>query len=73
MTLSASAIINGLTMFRAYNVETRVHLGVDSIAASGVLVVHPEDAARLAHEGWYFQDGPSDDGLSSVWRLEASE
>ncbi len=73
MTLSATAIINGLTLLRAYNADVKVVLCEDSIAASGVLAVHPDDAQRLAHEGWYFQDGPSDDGLSGVWRLEATE
>ncbi len=73
MTLPATAIINGLTMLRAYNSEARVHLLDDSIAVSGVLTVHADDARRLAYEGWYFQDGLSDDGLSGVWRLEGSE
>ena len=73
MTLSASAIINGLTMLRAYNADVRVILGEDSLAVAGVPVVHPEDAGRMAYEGWYFQEGPSTDGRSGVWRLEDTE
>lgn len=73
MTLSATAIINGLTMLRAYNTDARVVICDDSIAVVSVLVMHPSDAERMAHEGWYFQDGLSDDGLSGVWRLEDTE
>ncbi len=74
MTLSATAIINGLTMLRAYGCIVRVrcagedepshdtcgplHVYVNKPASA----MHPDDVTRLKSEGWYWED-------SGYWEL----
>lgn len=68
MTLSASAIINGLTMLRAYNAEIRVSIGAGTLQVDGVKIdrMHADDYNRMLDEGWHAGVGAAGD----AWRLE---
>ena len=57
MTLSASAIINGLTMLRAYSSDLKVSVDDERIAVWCTSQLHADDVRRLESEGWYWNDG----------------
>lgn len=69
MTLSASAIINGLTMLRAYKPDMTVWTHGSGIYASFSRDLfdgmHPDDKARMTAEGWVYWNDPESD----EWRL----
>lgn len=55
MTLSASAIINGLTMLRAYGASGNICWD-DGLRAQGPepKTMHADDVSRLESEGWVY-------------------
>lgn len=57
MSLSASAIINGLTMLKAYNPDTKVSVDDERIAVRCTEQLHADDVRRLESEGWHWNDG----------------
>jgi hypothetical protein len=67
MTLSASAIINGLTMLRAYNSGVTVTIDENAMHVRGVNVstIHPDDYTRLIDEDW--SESPDQSGLTVWW------
>lgn len=85
MTLSASAIINGLTMLRAYAPDVAVRatynqptrddgsgLVVFSAATGdGLRELHADDIRRMASDGWEWVPGYFTPG-GGVWRLLGS-
>jgi hypothetical protein len=77
MTLSASAIINGLTMLRAYGASGGICWD-GGIRAPGPepKAMHSDDASRLESEGWVYDPrDPSHPFYPSThpWFLESEE
>jgi hypothetical protein len=80
MTISASAIINGLTMLRAYHADLKVERfsghGNEPMSWLAILVrwppalptLHADDQRRMSTEGWTWHPDPVLPQYS-YWRL----